>query len=98
MGFLTNVLNPKVAMFYLSFFPQFIHPERGSVLWQSVALGAIQISVSGLVNLMLVLAAASITALLSRSEGWLREQRYVMGSVLALLAVRIAVDTRKASA
>ncbi|MDP9901159.1 LysE family translocator [Variovorax ginsengisoli] len=98
MGFLTNVLNPKVAMFYLSFFPQFLHPERGSVLWQSAALGAIQISVSGLVNLMLVLGAASITAVLSRSEGWLRAQRYVMGSVLALLAVRIAVDTRKAGA
>ena len=96
MGFLTNVLNPKVAMFYLSFFPQFIHPERGAVLWQSAALGAIQISVSGLVNLMLVLGAASITAVLSRSEGWLRAQHYVMGSVLALLAVRIAVDTRKA--
>ncbi len=98
MGFLANVLNPKVAMFYLSFFPQFLHPERGSVLGQSAALGAIQISVSGLVNLMLVLGAASITAVLSRSEGWLRAQRYVMGNVLALLAVRIAVDTRKASA
>ena len=96
MGFLTNVLNPKVAMFYLSFFPQFLHPERGSVLWQSAALGAIQISVSGLVNLMLILGAASITAVLSHSEGWLRAQRYVMGSVLALLALRIAVDTRKA--
>lgn len=49
MGFLTNVLNPKVAMFYLSFFPQFLHPERGSVLWQSAMLGAVQISVSAIV-------------------------------------------------
>ena len=97
MGFLTNVLNPKVAMFYLSFFPQFIHPERGSVLWQSVTLGAVQIGVSGAVNLLLVLGAASITAVLSRSEGWLRAQRYVMGSVLAALAVRIAFDGRKAT-
>jgi threonine/homoserine/homoserine lactone efflux protein len=98
MGFLTNVLNPKVAMFYLSFFPQFLHPERGSVLWQSAVLGAVQIGLSGLVNLLLVLGAVSITALLSRSEGWLRAQRYIMGSVLALLAVRIAADSRKVSA
>lgn len=97
MGFLTNLLNPKVAMFYLSFFPQFLHPERGSVLWQSALLGAVQIGVSGAVNLALVLAAASITTVLSRSEGWLRAQRYLMGSVLALLALRIAADGRKAA-
>ena len=56
MGFLTNLLNPKVAMFYLSFFPQFLHPERGSVLLQSLMLGAVQIGVSGAVNVLLVLA------------------------------------------
>ena len=95
MGFLTNLLNPKVAMFYLSFFPQFLHPDRGSVLWQSAVLGVVQIGTSGLVNLLLVLGAAGITAFLSRSEGWLRAQRYLMGSVLALLAVRIASDSRK---
>ncbi|MDM0010905.1 LysE family translocator [Variovorax sp. J22P168] len=98
MGFLTNVLNPKVAMFYLSFFPQFLHPERGAVLLQSALLGAIQIGISGLVNMTLVICAASITAVLSRSEGWLRAQRYLMGSVLALLALRIATDGRKATA
>jgi threonine/homoserine/homoserine lactone efflux protein len=95
MGFLTNLLNPKVAMFYLSFFPQFIHPERGSVLLQSLALGAIQIGVSVGVNALLILGAAGITAFLSQSAGWLRAQRWLMGSVLAALAVRIAFTERK---
>jgi threonine/homoserine/homoserine lactone efflux protein len=95
MGFLTNLLNPKVAMFYLSFFPQFLHPERGGVLLQSLQLGVLQIGISGTVNALLILGAGSITAFLSRSAGWLRAQRYVMGSVLAVLAVRIAMEERK---
>ncbi|WP_298931169.1 LysE family translocator [uncultured Ramlibacter sp.] len=95
MGFITNVLNPKVAMFYLSFFPQFLHPERGSVLLQSLQLGVVQIGISGAVNALLVLGAAGITAWLSRSRRWLQAQRYVMGSVLALLALRIAFMEKK---
>ena len=95
MGCLTNLLNPKVAMFYLSFFPQFIHPERGSVLLQSAMLGAVQITGSALVNATLVFGAAGITAVLSQSTGWLRTQRYVMGAVLAAIAVRIALTERK---
>lgn len=95
MGLLTNVLNPKVAMFYLSFFPQFLHPERGSVLLQSFQLGVVQIGVSGAINALLVLGAGSITAFLSQSAGWLRAQRYVMGSVLGALAVRIALTDRQ---
>ena len=95
MGLLTNVLNPKVAIFYLSFFPQFLHPERGSVLAQALQLGAVQIVVSGSVNALLVLGAARISAFLARSRGWLRAQRYLMGTVLGALAMRMAFLEQK---
>lgn len=91
MGLLTNLLNPKVAIFYLSFFPQFLHPERGDVLLQSLELGAVQIAVSGTVNTLLILGAARISGVLARRRGWLAAQRYLMSSLLAGLAVRIAL-------
>jgi len=95
MGLLTNLLNPKVAMFCLSFFPQFLDPGRGSVLVQSLQLGAIQIAVSGCVNTLLVLGAGAISAFLSHSRGWLQAQRWIMGAVLGSLALRIALMERR---
>ena len=94
MGLVTNLLNPKVAMFCLSLLPQFLHPERGSVLLQSIQLGLVQITVSGSVNALLIFGAAGISAFLARSRGWLLAQRYLMGTVLAGLAVRVAMTER----
>jgi threonine/homoserine/homoserine lactone efflux protein len=96
MGFLTNVLNPKIAMFYLSIFPQFVSPEHGSVFAQSIELGLTQICVSFTVNLGIALSAASLAAWFARSPRWLTAQRYVMGTVLAGLAVRLATEQRRA--
>lgn len=94
MGLVTNLLNPKVAVFYLSFFPQFLHPERGDLLLQSFTLGAVQIAVSTGVNFSIVLGAAQIARFLQRSPGWMRAQRWIMGSVLGLLAARLAAERR----
>ncbi|HYW55842.1 MAG TPA: LysE family translocator [Polaromonas sp.] len=97
MGLMTNLLNPKVAMFYLSFFPQFLHPERGQLLLQSLTLGAVQITVSAGVNTLLICFAAVIAGFLNRNMGWMRVQRYLMGTVLGLLALRLLTEKRAAT-
>jgi len=95
MGFLTNALNPKIAVFYLSVFPQFVAPERGSVFLQSITLGCTQIAVSFAVNLLVALFAAGMASWFSRNPLWLLAQRWLMGCVLAGLAVRLALEERR---
>ena len=95
MGFLTNLLNPKVAMLYLSLLPQFIDPDRGSVLAQSLALGAVQVSVSITCNSIIAIFAGSISRFLAAHPLWSKLQRWLMGTVLAGLAVNMAVEARR---
>ena len=95
MGFLTNVLNPKIAVFYLSIFPQFVSPEHGSVFAQSVLLGVTQIAISFTVNLAIALSAARLASWFVRNPRWLAAHRWVMGLVLAALALRLATEPRR---
>ena len=95
MGFITNLLNPKIAVLYLSLLPQFIDPQHGSVLGQSLVFGAIQIVLSISVNSTVAVTAGSIAAFLAGRPTWLVVQRWMMGTVLAGLAVRMAVDARR---
>ncbi|KQZ66164.1 MULTISPECIES: LysE family translocator [unclassified Lysobacter] len=95
MGLMTNLLNPKAAVLYLSLLPQFIDPSKGQVLGQSLALGSTQIAISLMVNALIAISAGSLAAFLGRRPTWLAVQRWLMGTVLAALAVRMATEARR---
>jgi threonine/homoserine/homoserine lactone efflux protein len=95
MGFVTNLLNPKIAVLYLSLLPQFIDPAHGSVLGQSLMLGSVQIALSISINCMVAMTAGSIALFLANKPTWLLIQRWLMGTVLAGLAVRMATEARR---
>ncbi|MDE2428836.1 MAG: LysE family translocator, partial [Burkholderiales bacterium] len=95
MGFITNLANPKIAIMYLSLLPQFLNSGHGSVLLQSLMLGSVQISISLAVNVLIVVMASSISAFLVERPLWQMLQRWVMGTVLAGLAVKMAYESRK---
>ncbi|CAG4889077.1 LysE family translocator [Paraburkholderia saeva] len=95
MGFVTNLLNPKIAVLYLSLLPQFINPEHGSVLAQSLTLGSVQIMMSLSVNTMVAVMAGSIAVFLAQRPAWIVVQRWLMGTVLTGLAVKMATEARR---
>jgi threonine/homoserine/homoserine lactone efflux protein len=94
MGLMTNLLNPKAAVLYLSLLPQFIDPARGDVLTQSIVLGLTQIAISLTVNGLASLSAGSIALFLAGRPFWMAAQRWFMATVLAGLAVRMATEAK----
>jgi len=94
MGLLTSILNPKVAIFYLSVLPQFVSPDGGAVLGQSLLLGATQVCIGATVNLLVTLSAAGIAGWFGRHRFWLAAQRWLMGLVLGALAVKLLSQPR----
>src|SRR5664279_4460234 len=94
-GVVTSILNPKVALFYLALFPQFVDPARGSVLAQSLLLAAVQITINAVSDMLFVLAAAQAARWLAQRPGWLAVQRWILGGVFAGIALKLAIDGRK---
>lgn len=94
-GLLTNLLNPKMALFVLALFPQFVRPEAGSVATQIVLLATVLNLIGLIVNGAVILMASRLGRLFSGSGRWRRVPNYLLGTVFAGLAVRLAVDARR---
>jgi len=89
----TNVLNPKVALFFLALLPQFVHAERGHVALQFAVLGAIVSAMGLVIGSVLALAAATVSEWL-RTESVARWQERITGVALLALGVRLALESR----
>ncbi|MGW1838280.1 LysE family translocator [Streptomyces sp. NPDC002067] len=97
VGFLTCLLNPKVAILYISLLPQFVDPERGHVGVQGLLLGLVQIAVGVAGNAFFIVTAGSVAGFFARHPLWQRLHRYVMGTALAGFAVKIATERTEAA-
>jgi threonine/homoserine/homoserine lactone efflux protein len=90
-GVLTCLLNPKIAILYVSLLPQFIDPARGHVALQTALLGMTQIVVGVSVNALIVLTAHPLAAFLAARPIWARAHAYLTGTLLVAFAARILV-------
>jgi threonine/homoserine/homoserine lactone efflux protein len=91
-GLLSNLLNPKVALFFLALFPQFVDPAAGGVAAQILILALVLNGVGLIVNGTVVLVASGAGAVFARGRGFARWSRYVVGGVFAALALRLVFD------
>jgi len=94
-GILTEALNPKTALFFLSFIPQFIAPVRGHVFWQFVVLGVISVAMNTAADLVVVYLAAPLERKLKSSAKFRRGQRVASGVGMIGLGAYVAfADTK----
>lgn len=95
IGMATAALNPKVALFYVAVLPPFMNPEAGQLFLQAIILGSVQIIVCTLFDALLVSGAGGVARFLNARPLWMAAQRWVLGLALALIAVKLATDTRQ---
>lgn len=94
-GLFTNPLNPKMALFVLALFPQFIRPEAGSVAVQIMVLATVLNLIGLVVNGAVILAASRLRGIFAGTGRLRRLPQYLLGTVFAGLAVRLVWDDRR---
>ncbi|WP_320195064.1 LysE family translocator [Agrobacterium rosae] len=93
-GLATNILNPKMALFVLALFPQFIDPNGSSMLMQTLLLASILNGIGFLVNGAVILLGTGIRNCLSAVSRFPKLPQYLLATVFAGLACRLALSTR----
>jgi threonine/homoserine/homoserine lactone efflux protein len=94
-GLLTDLLNPKLLLFFFSFLPQFVDPARGEPSMQMLILGLVFQATGLPTNLAVALAGGSLAGLIARHPFWARAQRWCSGVLLIGLGVRLALSEQR---
>ncbi|HTC54481.1 MAG TPA: LysE family translocator [Steroidobacteraceae bacterium] len=95
-GLLTCLLNPKIVVTYSALLPQFLDPASGHILGQTIVLGLVQIFTAAGAHSIVIVSAAAVASLAAKHRAFAKAQRYLLGSVLAALALRLAAERRSA--
>ena len=94
-GFAVNILNPKTALFFFAFLPQFVNPEKGNVTAQTLLLGAIFVGLGTVTDSMYALLASSLAGRLKGSKNFQKGQQYFSGLVYIGLGITTALTGAK---
>ena len=90
----SEILNPKTAVFFLAFLPQFVKPENGAVFLQLTILGVLFVLLGLLATVVFAISAGSLGNFLRRNPAVLRWQGKVVGGIYCTLGLRIAFQER----
>ena len=90
-GFAVNILNPKTALFFLAFLPQFVDPAKGNVIGQNLLLGAIFVGMAIITDSLYALLASSLASKLNGSRRFQKGGRYFAGLVYIGLGITTAL-------
>jgi threonine/homoserine/homoserine lactone efflux protein len=94
-GVWTNVLNPKVALFFLAFLPQFISPEKGHTALQIIFLGTWFDAGGTVVNVLVAILFGKFGSWISHSPSFVRWQEKITGMILVTLGIKLALGSKK---
>lgn len=94
-GVLTEVLNPKTALFFLSFIPQFVHREGGHVFAQFVLLGTLSVTLNTTADIVVTMLAGPFGERIRRSVRFQRRQRTLTGAIMIGLGAYLALGESK---
>jgi threonine/homoserine/homoserine lactone efflux protein len=94
-GFAVNILNPKTALFFFAFLPQFVSPEKGNVTAQTLLLGVIFVCLAIITDSMYALLASSLAGRLEGSKNFNKGGRYFSGLVYIGLGITTALTGSK---